>query len=425
MPIQTGSRGATIAGVSYPPYQYLDGLAPDVEAVAVQGGDASYVPRRTLTPGEREAALRDLYGRPSLPLPLCDWQTNGVLTLASANGGGEAIALDPAVTFEGQPMLRCTLSSGTFIANFELTTAVPAAKLRTLQLPIRFSSNAGFVAGSNDLQVWLYDSTLAKRWQPQIPLATHQPGVTTVINVAAGAANQGWTFSGGPANSSELDNELVKRVRVVLAVPAGAAGVQIWVGPLRVNTRGPRGVICWTMDGQYPSQNNYVLPMLESYGIRASLASVFSTIGTGGLMTAAQIDRWYANGHEVIHHTFDGSKTGGYANVGQWANSAAIQADYEAGLAYMRTRGWTRCTASATPSTRRSRPRGRQRSWRPCRVPGSSRCASRCPCTSAASRSRGPRGWRPTACRVAGSSHRPLSRPMWPRPSTARHAKAT
>lgn len=48
MPIQTGAKGATIAGVSYPPYTYIDWLAPNQEAAGVQGGDAFYVPVRRL-----------------------------------------------------------------------------------------------------------------------------------------------------------------------------------------------------------------------------------------------------------------------------------------------------------------------------------------------------------------------------------------
>lgn len=51
MPIQTGAKGATIAGVSYPPYFYLDWLTPDLEALAVQGGDAVVVPSRSLSRG--------------------------------------------------------------------------------------------------------------------------------------------------------------------------------------------------------------------------------------------------------------------------------------------------------------------------------------------------------------------------------------
>ena len=55
MPIQTGAKGATIAGVSYPPYQYIDWLSPNQESQAVQGGDAFYVPKRGLTPSEELA----------------------------------------------------------------------------------------------------------------------------------------------------------------------------------------------------------------------------------------------------------------------------------------------------------------------------------------------------------------------------------
>lgn len=59
MPIQIGAKGAVIQGVSYPPHSYVDWLTPDIEALAVQGGDAVQVPRRSLTAAQAEA-LADL-----------------------------------------------------------------------------------------------------------------------------------------------------------------------------------------------------------------------------------------------------------------------------------------------------------------------------------------------------------------------------
>jgi len=59
MPIQIGAKGATIGGVSYPAYFYVDWLTPDQEAQAMQGGDAVAVPARRLTQVEM-AALRRL-----------------------------------------------------------------------------------------------------------------------------------------------------------------------------------------------------------------------------------------------------------------------------------------------------------------------------------------------------------------------------
>lgn len=46
MPIQIGAKGWSYGGNSYPRDAYVEGLPPDVEALAVQGGDAFYVPLR-------------------------------------------------------------------------------------------------------------------------------------------------------------------------------------------------------------------------------------------------------------------------------------------------------------------------------------------------------------------------------------------
>lgn len=59
MPIVIGAKGATIGGVNYPAYTYIDWFTPDLEATAVQGGNAVVVPARGLTPSEN-AAVRSL-----------------------------------------------------------------------------------------------------------------------------------------------------------------------------------------------------------------------------------------------------------------------------------------------------------------------------------------------------------------------------
>jgi hypothetical protein len=82
--------------------------------------------------------------------------------------------------------------------------------------------------------------------------------------------------------------------------------------------------------------------MLEAQGLRASLAIQNTLIGSGGRMSAAQLSRAYSVGHEIIHHTYDGSKGNGYQDAGQWADAAAIAADIQAGEADRLARGWTR-----------------------------------------------------------------------------------
>lgn len=70
MPIQLGAKGATIAGVNYPPYQYIDWLTPDQEQTAVQGGDAVRVPGRRV-PGDGISRL-DAAGAAVLPAAMQD-----------------------------------------------------------------------------------------------------------------------------------------------------------------------------------------------------------------------------------------------------------------------------------------------------------------------------------------------------------------
>jgi hypothetical protein len=96
------------------------------------------------------------------------------------------------------------------------------------------------------------------------------------------------------------------------------------------------------MDGEYSSQYSMIHPMLARSGIRASFAITNSDIGQSGRMTAAQLDEMYGYGHEMIHHTFDATKSGGYMNATDWPSALAISEDVRSQWAYFRTRGWYR-----------------------------------------------------------------------------------
>ena len=273
---------------------------------------------------------------------LCDWVSNGTLTLQSANGGGEAVSVDSSVLCNGLPSLKCTLSSGTFTARFALSVPVSMIKMRTLQIPIRFDTNVDFVDGSNPIQVWLYDSTFAKTWRAQCQISTLKSGEWNVISLRAGAATEGWALGGGTTNTSELDAETIARIHVVIAVPATAAGKNIWLGPVRWNQR-RKGMVSIVMDGEYDSQGKYILPILNGYGLRSSLALVHQNVGLAGFLTYSQLDDAYNNyGHEIIHHTYSNVKTNGYANATDWPTQSDIQSDIQAGQDNLRNRGYTR-----------------------------------------------------------------------------------
>lgn len=303
----------------------------------------------TLNAAQVAAVASELAGPTVTGTLLCDWQTNGTLSLISSNGGAEAVALDTAVTCDGLPMVRCTQgSSGTYIADFLFTSPVYLAQMQSLQIPVRFDSNASAWTGSsNSLQLWLWDdSTGTRQWRLNASLraldaSELRTGATHMLSLAPGANSQGWAFGGtsAPTNTTDLDAYSVYRIRIV--VVNVTSGAQCWLGPIRANGR-RKPVITLCLDGQYSSQHNYLLPMIEAQGLRCSMALQYSLIGSGGRMTEAQLSRAYAAGHEFIHHTYDGSKTAGYQSSSDWVDAAAITADIVAGNAYLSARGWTR-----------------------------------------------------------------------------------
>ena len=279
---------------------------------------------------------------------LCDWQAgSGTLSLISSNGGGEAVALDPSVTCDGVPMVKVTCgNTGTLIADFLLAAPAYLAQMQSLQIPIRVSQNNAVFGGTGPAQIWLWDdATGTRQWRlaASLNMGNMRSGVLNLFSFGPGVAADGWAFGGAspPTSTTDLDSYTVFRLRIVIAVPAAVAGEAVWFGPIRANAR-RKPVVSIVMDGQYSSQHNYLLPMLEAQGLRASLAIQNSLIGSGGRMSAAQLERAYSAGHEIIHHTFDGSKGNGYQDAGQWADAAAITADIQAGEADRRARGWTR-----------------------------------------------------------------------------------
>lgn len=277
-----------------------------------------------------------------------DWQlANGTWAVTSANGGGEAAGVDLSVLCDGLPMAKITCgNTGTLIAQYVFNTPVTIAQMQSMQIPLRMSQNNSVFNGSAPLQIWFFDdATGTRQWRLVSSLDTSQlrPGVTTTLSFGPGVAADGWAFGGSsaPTNTSDMDAFTINRIQFVQAVPGAVAGQSMWFGPLRLNGR-RKPVVTICLDGEYASQARYILPMLEAQGLRASLAIQNTAIGTGGRMSAAQLDTAYSAGHEMIHHTYDASKTTGYQNSGQWPTQASITADIQAGEADRRSRGWLR-----------------------------------------------------------------------------------
>lgn len=320
-------------------YEVADGTRTGAAVVAADDGSIYSSGRRLYDASS---------GHISGGTPICDWQAStGTLTLVSANSG-ESVSLDSSKLCDGLPMLKCVsgAAASTFIANFVFSTPITLAQMQSLQIPFQTTSNqAAFVGTSNCLQIWFNDDTTPTRqWQlgastESLTANTMRPEVTHTLSFAPGSASQGWSFGGtsAPTNTTDMDAVTIARLRIVFV--SGGTGETVWVGPIRANGR-TKPVVSLTIDGSYTSAHQYILPMFEAQGLRASLALQWNQVGTGGRMSWAQLDRAYAWGHEIIHHTYDGSKGNGYQDSGQWANQAAIEADINAGLAAGAARGY-------------------------------------------------------------------------------------
>ena len=319
----------------------LDGPAENLRMaqLATDAGNNQLIP---LPGGGNERLKNTVSTKGTL---ICDWEA-GTLSLVSANAG-EGFALDPSVTLDGYQSVKCTFSnaaSGTYIGKNVLPTPIWVANLQTLQIPIRFSSNnsaSGIGQGSNKFQIWLQTAGSENiRFLCEIDL--HRPNAWFVVSANKDATSAVLTVGGaGITQLSDFTNKTITEIRIVQVTNANSPNTTVWVGPIRQGVRG-RGRVSIVMDGEYISQYTYMRPMLNQYGLRASLALVTGNIGyDSSYMTEQQIIDMRNDGHECIHHTYSRTKTGGYGNATDWPASSDIAADVQAQWAYFRSKGWT------------------------------------------------------------------------------------
>lgn len=280
--------------------------------------------------------------------PICDWQTaTGALTLSA--GTAAAAAVDTSVTLFGKPTLKCTFSSAasdTYIATFTPTNPLRLRDIKTIQVPILFTSNAsgnGNVgSGVAPFQVWIGTSN-SKSIRLMCYFSNLQAGAWTTLSF--GRTSQ--SVSNHAISEMDAAGVTVTTIKIVQATNNTAANSNpVWVGEIRADTAAPKGRVSIVMDGEYSSQYSILFPMLKALGLRTSLALTHADIGAPGRMTEAQIDEMYSAGHECIHHTYDSTKTSGYgggaSSATDWPTAADIGEDIRATWDYFRTKGWTR-----------------------------------------------------------------------------------
>lgn len=285
---------------------------------------------------------------------VCDWQAaTGSVSLSA--GAGATAALDSSVALFGKPTMKCTFStaaSDTFIATFTLTNPVRLRDIKSLQIPLLFTSNqaanGGIGAGATPFQVWLETSD-SKSIRAQCRFEFLQSGAWTTLSFDRATA-----YITGTGSLASLDAAGVKvnSIKIVQATNNTAANANpVWVGEIRSDVSVGKGRVSIVMDGEYISQYTILKDILAANNLRTSLAIVTSQIGTGGAlpcMSVAQIDEMYKAGHEVINHTYEAApgtgatKKGGYADVTQWPAASDVAEDIRAQWAFLKSNGWTR-----------------------------------------------------------------------------------
>lgn len=276
---------------------------------------------------------------------ICNWAA-GALSMVSANAG-EGVALDSAASIDGYVAIKCSFSnaaSATYIAKFIPNEPFWIGNFKTLQIPLMFSSNNAAAAigqSANKFQIWLQTAS-AKQLRLQLDIDLHRPNAWFCASINKDASSSVIAFGGGATSLADFNGETITEIRVVQVTNANSPTTTVWIGPLRQGVRG-RGRISIVMDGQYISQYLYLRPLLNQYGLRASLALVTENIGfNANYMTEAHIDQMYREGHECIHHTYSRTKSNGYGNATDWPTATDIANDIQAQFAKFQAKGWTR-----------------------------------------------------------------------------------
>lgn len=274
---------------------------------------------------------------------VCDWSANyGALALTSANAGGEAIAIDPTVKFNGMDSVKLSFTSTagatTYTATYTPTNPISLLNFKSLLLPIKVSST-NLVANTSPIQVWL-GLNASKSVRLRLDCTGVTPDGYSIFSWTRDNSTISVSFASGATGWADLDASPVILITVVVTCSAAANGTPVWLGPLVANQTA-KGIVSCRMDGEYDNQYTLLKPLFDAAGIKCSLALIHQAVDTAGRMTTAQLTDMLTDGHEAIHHTYSNTKINGYANATDWPTAVSITDDINAGWANIRAKGWS------------------------------------------------------------------------------------
>ena len=111
-------------------------------------------------------------------------------------------------------------------------------------------------------------------------------------------------------------------------VDAGTGPVTVWLNGLETVARPPRGVVTLVFDDARDGVARHARPVLDRFGMRASVAVVTELVGAPGFMTLAELEAAarFSGWDVVAHHTTAFEDEAGFVGLGDVALEAELDA---------------------------------------------------------------------------------------------------
>jgi hypothetical protein len=279
---------------------------------------------------------------------ICDWQpTLGALSVVNGT-----FALDNNVLIEGKPTIKATLSAvSPFTGTYTLNNPVSLASFRSISLQVKVTTNTvadnGMTTTSLFVALTLVSGKIINLKCVTIDLC---PGVFNLYAWHATEATNGnfFTYAGGAASSditggTTLLTDFVASIAITTTTGVTSGSYPLWFGPVIVDAANGSdvGVVSWIFDKNTGSQAT-LGTILAQTNTKACFALIPTSVGVSTNLTTTQLASLYADGHDMIHHTYVNNKTNGYTNATDWPTAALITNDIMNTWAYLKAAGWTR-----------------------------------------------------------------------------------
>lgn len=279
---------------------------------------------------------------------------------------GWTFAKDSTVTYGGMQTLKVTATAGA-AANGSITITVPSGAYIGNKGAIGFAYRVGDRDQSGDanspIQMKFNYSASAQVTPYGFDEGNSPDGSWIPVFVAYNRTRVAQdNLAASPDWTKFLSEELASITITCSKIVAGnALDVPIYISPILVPYH--RATLTVFFDGPYTGVHRYARHVLQSIGVRASMAIVpywldyngvnspYSS-GTGNSCTRAEITQMYNLGWDAILHTGTkgpaSNENVGWNNTAKYPNGAAgdvqraVQADIASGQAALLAEGWTR-----------------------------------------------------------------------------------